>query len=615
MKKIFLPLVLACSWFIQTANAQNYTQGDISLNFQAVATHDTNNCQTTGQLFYMITIQNSFLGDSVKVKDMFGGTLIYEAGNSNGDNPWNVMAPNYMAFGFLPDYQLTGGFASFFGPDTKVISGPDTIYNINNFYGAPVTDACSYGNVTGKIYADYNNDCVFNGSDVPLMSIPASASVTLNSPSMSSTSSVAYSNTLGDYDMVVQQSWMTGYNVSIPSQYQFIFPPSVCSPVSYSFNSLPQTSVDFSLQCSSNLDVRCAILANGVVRPLMPFTLSPYVNNTGCDAASGVLKLVLDANVVYDAGLSSNPATTISGDTLMWNYTDLSNLSNGSYWNSFFAGVYLTPVSGVNIGDTLCFDLITDIPVGDVDAANNTATLCLPVVNSYDPNLKEVRPAGVGIEGFIPTTTTELTYTIHFQNTGNAVAYNVSIIDTLDSHVQAGSLEILGATHLMVPYWTASNVVQFNFNYILLPDSTTNEPLSHGAVSFKVKLNTSLPIGTEIENTAHIIFDSNPAIVTNTTLNTIATPDGINDFGIYKGSVSVFPNPFSAQTTFVIQPVKPSASYSIEITDVLGKTVKSITGLREAPFTLNRTSLESGIYFYKIVESGTIIGIGKIVAE
>jgi hypothetical protein len=179
-------------------NAQVYTQGDILVSLQPSGNHDINTCSSQGQMMYQITIQNSFMGDSVKVKDM-SGMMIYEEANISGQNPWNVMAPVYTAFGYLQDNQVMGGFANFFGPPSKVISGTDTIYNIMNTYGIPVSNPCTYDNVTGKVYVDYNNDCIFNGADVPLSSIPVVASLALNSPAMSSTSSSGYSDFIGDY--------------------------------------------------------------------------------------------------------------------------------------------------------------------------------------------------------------------------------------------------------------------------------------------------------------------------------------------------------------------------------------------------------------------------------
>src|SRR5438105_3523423 len=93
----------------------------------------------------------------------------------------------------------------------------------------------------------------------------------------------------GNYSMDVQQSWMTSYNVTIPTYYQFIFPSTTCSPTAYNFTTLPQSNVDFSLQCTSNIDVQCYVGSPGSARPNIPFYISPFVNNTGCDPASGTL--------------------------------------------------------------------------------------------------------------------------------------------------------------------------------------------------------------------------------------------------------------------------------------------------------------------------------------
>ena len=615
MKKIYLVLTAIAAFTFTKSNAQFYSQGDVTVVLQPSGSHDSTTCSSQGQMMYMITINNSFVGDSVKVKDMFGGFIVYEEANTTGQNPWNVYAPVFNAFGYVSDDQVFGNVATFGGPINKVISGPDTIFNINNGYQIPVPNPCQYGSVSGNVYVDYNNDCSFNGSDVALTSVAVATTENLNSPSMSGISYYGYSNGSGNYTMNALQTWMTNYTVSIPSFYQFIFPSTSCSPVVYNYTTLPQANVDFSLQCTSLMDVQCGAGSQGVVRPNQPFTLSPYVNNTGCNMASGLLKLVLDPNVVYNSALSSNPASVVVGDTLIWSYYNLTSLSNGAYWNSFFAGVHLTPNSSVTSGSTLCFRVLTNVPTGDVDATNNDISFCLPVVNSYDPNLKEVSPKGTGIAGNIPATTDELTYTIHFQNTGTAPAISISVIDTLDTDISAASLKILGTSHLATPQWLAPGVVKFVFNNIYLPDSTSNEPLSHGFVRFSVKLNSSLPVGTVIQNRASIYFDSNPAIVTNRVTNTLSSGLGINEMSSSNGMISVYPNPMSEDARFVIQSDNLSDTYSFELTDVLGKEVKSIKAINTKEFTISRSGLISGVYFYKVLSTNGMIGIGKLVIE
>jgi uncharacterized repeat protein (TIGR01451 family) len=357
------------------------------------------------------------------------------------------------------------------------------------------------------------------------------------------------------------------------------------------------------------MDVQCYAGSQGVVRPNIPFMLFPYVNNTGCNLASGTLKLVLDPNVVYNAGLSYNTPNSVSGDTLIWNYTDLTSLSNGAYWNSMMSSIHLTPNASVNIGDTLCFRIFTNLPAGDVDVTNNDYTICLPVVNSYDPNIKEVSPKGIGATGNIPVATNELTYTIHFQNTGNAPAINVSVIDTLDSDILPSSLRILGTNHVLYPEWMAPGVVKFSFYNINLPDSTSNEPASHGFVRFSVKLNVALPVGTVIQNKASIYFDSNPAIVTNTAINTLSNLSGIDDLADAEDLVSVFPNP----TTNNFSVSFPSNTQQIQILNSLGQTVQSkiVENQMSAKFQLQG----AGIYFIQITTDKQILTKKLVVTE
>jgi len=614
MKKIYIILAAILFLSFTTAQAQVFTDGDVTVTLQPSGSHDTTTCATNGQLFYMITINNSFIGDSVKIKDM-SGYLVNEAENSTGQNPWNLALPVYNAFGWVSDNQVSGGYAFFGGSVNKVISGTDTVYNINNIYQIYVPDPCEYSDISGKIYIDYNSDCAFNGSDVALNAIGVNVSETLNSPSMTSIGFAGSSNVSGDYSIHALKSWMTSATVSIPSSYQFIFPSTTCSPASYSFTSLPQTNADFSLQCTNLVDVQCYAGSNGVVRPNIPFQLFPYVSNTGCNTASGILKLVLDPNVVYNPGLSSNPANIISGDTLLWNYSNLTNISSGGYWNSFIAGIHITPSAAVNIGDTLCFRIFTDAPVGDVNVTNNDYTICLPVVNSYDPNFKEVAPMGIGAAGNIPLTTNELNYTIHFQNTGTATAFNVSLVDSLDSDIALNSLQILGTSHTATPQWLAPGVVKFNFYNIYLPDSASNEPASHGFIRFSVKLNTALPLGTEIKNNANIYFDSNPAVLTNTVINTLSNLAGVDEVSTTNGMVTVYPNPATDIATFVIENDAFEGNYSFVMTDILGHVVKTIPEISGSQFTVSRSGLSNGIYFYKVFSNKTVVANGKLLID
>ena len=607
-KKISI-LLLMSFFLIMKSKAQFYSQGDISASIIPTSNHDSAYCMSTASGWVDLIINNSFLGDSVIIKDEFSGSVLFVDVNTAGLNPWNTSYPLYPST--VTDDNLVGGMANFFWPPMKMISGTDTIFNVMIQHNLMVTNPCSYGLVSGKVYVDYNNDCVFNGSDVALSNLITNGFAQVSSP-VGSYILPGFSDANGNYSINMQNSWMTSYQVYLSNNYSFIFPSTACSPVIYNFNTLPQANVDFSLQCTSIIDVEASAAHPGSARPSIPFIVHPKVMNTGCDSAAGVLTFVKDPNVSYNASLSTNPATYVSGDTLQWNYANLTNLSNGSYWNSFMAGVHLTPNASVNIGDTLCFYVSTTVMSNDANATNNQLNFCLPVVNSYDPNVKSVEPKGVGASGNIPVSTSNLDYTIQFQNTGTAPAFNVYIVDTLDADVDPSSLQIKSASHTMTPEWVASNVIRFNFYNIMLADSFSNEPASHGQIQYRIKLKSGLPLGTQIKNTAHIYFDNNAPIVTNTTLNTLVTPSGISVVNENHG-IFLYPNPTSDYLRIKVSDFKANDHVQFTLLTLNGQIVKSVD-VHSSEEILDVSSLKSGLYFIQI-QDGTTRSMEKFVKE
>lgn len=589
MKSIITAAIIAIS-FISTSQ----TQGDISHNsFVSNFNHDPNACGSTYDIGHFVNISNSFLDDSIRVID-FGGSVMYMELNTTGTPNWNVMLP-FPDFGVASDQQVSGGMLNSFQPANffKIIVGGDTLYNIQGtVINEPVSNACTYNAVSGQVYIDNDGNCNYSGTDSPISSLSIAPSVNFSNAPMFSTQN-GFTNGTGNYSMTIQESWMTDYTISVPSTYQFIFPNSTCTPLSYNFTTLPQSNVDFVLECA-DLDTWVGMPVASNVHAALPFNLHPYVSNIGCDAVSGLLKLVLNSDVTYNAVNSSNPADYIDGDTLFWNYSNLNNISGGAYWNSFMGGIELTPVPSVVTGDILCFELITAVPMNDINSSNNSTNICVPVVAAYDPNIKTVEPAGLGAEGFIPVATAKLKYTIHFQNTGTAQAINIHVDDTLEQNILPNTLKILSSSHTMIPVWLDNDVIRFNYNNINLPDSTTNEPDSHGFVEFEIDMQQGLAEGTEIQNRAYIYFDNNPAVITDYALNTIEYLSGISE--LESSDYTLYPNPTNGMCTVVSN----ETIESIEIRDNNGRVLDT--------FTSNMIDLSlysNGVYFVKVTTANS----------
>jgi uncharacterized repeat protein (TIGR01451 family) len=289
---------------------------------------------------------------------------------------------------------------------------------------------------------------------------------------------------------------------------------------------------------------------------------------------------------------TSVPPNSVSGDTLIWNFSNLSNSASLSLGN---IGV-LTSLSA-QIGDSICVTMIVEPIAGDMNAANNTTTVCRPVSNAYDPNDKDVAPHGDVAAG------TWLTYTIRFQNTGNDTAYNIFILDTIDADLDMNTFQPIVASHTFSTYIQDGNVVKFDFPNIMLVDSNMNEPLSHGWVSYRIKSLTGLNTGTMLDNTAYIYFDFNPAVVTNTVTTTIdntVSADAINYSRIY--ALVVYPSPAGDQ---LIISNNNTLTESIEIFDVFGKRVYVVqTPLPDKkPQAINVSKFTAGVYFVRVKTS------------
>ncbi len=233
------------------------------------------------------------------------------------------------------------------------------------------------------------------------------------------------------------------------------------------------------------------------------------------DSLSATITLIKDSRLSY-AGMWAGPAPSrISGDTLTWNFISHDHLLD------FNASVKVSTDTTLTITDTITNQVIVSpTRIADANMANNDYKWRTPVMTSFDPNEIQVSPKGFGDEGFIPNGTA-LSYLVHFQNTGNARARNITIVDTLDPHLDLSTLQVIGATAPVQVYNVQGNIVKFRFNNIYLPDSNSNVDSSNGFVSFNIVPFDSLASGTRIKNSVGIYFDYNPAVYTNTTLNTI----------------------------------------------------------------------------------------------
>ena len=246
--------------------------------------------------------------------------------------------------------------------------------------------------------------------------------------------------------------------------------------------------------------------------------------------------------------------------------------------------------------------------------ATSSSRFCIENRGSFDPNDKQSFPRGYGDDHFIQQNR-EIDYLIRFQNTGTDTAFNVVVKDTLSQHLLWGSIRPGASSHPYVFKPLGDGVVEFVFEDIMLPDSSSNEQASHGFVQFKIQQQPDLADGIVIENSAAIYFDFNEPIITNTTWLTIGEEFVSASQNIFKENVKVeiMPNPFESSALFKIQGLDLKNGNLI-LMDATGRAISQNQFVgNEVRFY--RNGLNSGLYFYQIKEGQDLIVTGKLLVR
>ncbi len=245
---------------------------------------------------------------------------------------------------------------------------------------------------------------------------------------------------------------------------------------------------------------------------------------------------------------------------------------------------------------------------------------CQESIGSYDPNDKRAEPKGYGEKHYI-NVGEDLEYHIRFQNTGTDTAFTVVVMDTLSPHLDIQSIIQGTSSHSNVLSIIDDNILKFTFKDILLVDSATNEPGSHGFIKFKISQKPFLPLETVINNSAAIYFDFNAPIITNETYHTIGEDFIPVEIIRYPGSntpsnlqVTVQPNPFTLYTDFVLTNGQ-EGEQTFQLFDTMGRLIHAETFSEEGVYRLWRNNLSQGVFFYTIKKDNLVIDTGKVVVQ
>lgn len=329
-------------------------------------------------------------------------------------------------------------------------------------------------------------------------------------------------------------------------------------PQNFTVNGSEQVNIGIQIEGSVS-DLMADVIVYSPFRPGFSTSATLHLANLGNVIQGGELLVGLPENVSFTS--ASVAPTSETGNTLTFAIDDLQAFETRQIQLNM-----LTSVTAA-LGDTAVLTATLTTETSDLLPNNNLAIDSSIIVGAYDPNDKTC------YRGELVTPTqlsnnNEFEYLIRFQNTGTFYAENVVIQDTISSYFDLATMRIIATSDSMNVTFGENNLVNFNFPLIFLPDSTTNEPESHGFVKYAIRTKPNLQLGTYLRNTAYIYFDFNEPIITNTTETLYDLTIGYEM--VDDQSILVYPNP-TASTVQLLE--YANQTVSVSLFDISGKAV------------------------------------------
>ncbi|MBX7227144.1 MAG: T9SS type A sorting domain-containing protein [Chitinophagales bacterium] len=351
------------------------------------------------------------------------------------------------------------------------------------------------------------------------------------------------------------------------------------------------SKIDFSIDIAN---------AGGAFRPGFPAYQNIAISGFDYFNKTGIITYHLNENLLL---LNSEPPFTSTADgKYFWQMDSIGNRKNSILLSLQVKAS--TPI-GTNI-NSYCQIEILDFE--EKNLVNNVDSTNIRTTGSYDPNDKICN-----LDPTVEPSEKPFEYTIRFQNTGNDTAFNIVVIDTINTNFDISTFEMIQSSHPYKVEFDKNRTAKFYFYNILLPPSSTNEPASHGFIKYSIQPKQGAGIGTTFTNKADIYFDFNTPITTNETRNIFGVISGINDHQHQQNIASIaYPNPTREKLLIEFNNPEKQATI-ITIYDINGKQLLQKT-IEDNFFSFNTEAFSNGVYLYTI-ESIVGFGKGKFIKE
>lgn len=346
------------------------------------------------------------------------------------------------------------------------ISG-DKTENVQGYWDFWVVKLIDNNNLnTGKVYLDLNSNNIHE---------PMEPTLSHQLVNEISSGRFSFSEQNGNYSVSV---FDTGNFSVSPSPVVNYTPVPVSHSAYFSAMNQIDSLNDFAFQPNGAInDLQVTINPLSPFRPGFNVYYNIHYKNVGTVSLPATIIFYPDTNLTF---VSANPLpTSVTLDSVVWNIPAINPFDVGNILVTVNVDAS-TPI-GIWINSQAGVEPIS----GDANPLDNIASWRVEATGSYDPN--DILVSREAVYNYELSSPPFLEYIVRFQNTGTDTAFTVKIKNPLPVNSQLNTIEFINSSHpVQLNYNNDEQVLWFEFNNILLPDSNTNELLSHGFVRYRI---------------------------------------------------------------------------------------------------------------------------------
>jgi uncharacterized repeat protein (TIGR01451 family) len=455
-----------------------------------------------------------------------------------------------------------------------------------DFWIVKFTGATNF--VTGKVFADMNVNGTYDEGDVLLHNHMILDALGDN---------LAFTDSNGVYEHASHAGAQVILSPAEIANY-------TAAPAShaYTFNGVNEvvTDRDFALQPTGVFtDLMVSLIPITAFRPGYPAMMELRCKNIGTTTLNGASVIYWNVSPLLFDYFGTTPVPE-SSDPVWWPIPELPP------FGEFTVTIHVDVPASAVPGTVLSPSALSMTP--DDDPANNQSHASITITGSYDPNDIQVDKPVLLVQDLAGAPV--LDYLIRFQNTGTDTAFTVQIRNPIPAGVDMSTFEFVSSSHqVQLQYVQAEDLLWFRFDDILLPDSNTNEALSHGYVRYRIAPFTDLSVGDVIANQVGIYFDFNEPVITNIATTEIISTTAVAE-QVQAGQLLLHPNPTSGDLLIQMD-LHHAARVHVEMFNGTGQIMRTMP-LRDVSaglshFALSCEGLPDGVYYVRIHMGGEVV--------